>query len=213
MVETYFLSANLLLAYSAYALGTASPGPSNLAVMATAMHAGRKSATIFALGVVSGSTLWGLLAAFGLSAAMSQYSQTLIVMKLLGGLYLLWLAFKSAKSAFSVHSTFVASPTTENESSAMLFMRGAAMHLTNPKAIFVWLSIVALALPADAKWSSALLVVVGCIPIGVFIFCGYALLFSTRSARQIYARSRRWFDGTLAVLFGYAGIRLLASTA
>ncbi|MEQ1512559.1 MAG: LysE family translocator [Lysobacteraceae bacterium] len=205
------LTANLLLAYSAYALGTASPGPSNLAVMATAMHAGRKSACVLALGVVSGSTAWGLLAAFGLSAAMSRYSQALVAIKLLGGLYLLWLAFKSARSAIAAPRVTSTSGSGIGESNTALFLRGAAMHLTNPKAIFVWLSIVALALPADAGRRDALEVVAGCVPIGLSVFCGYALLFSTASARALYARTRRWFDGALALMFGAAGIRMLMS--
>jgi threonine/homoserine/homoserine lactone efflux protein len=87
------------------------------------------------------------------------------------------------------------------------------MHLTNPKAIFVWLSIVALALPPNAHHNEALLIVAGCVPIGIAVFCGYALVFSTTPARQAYMRTRRWFDGALAILFGYAGIRMLASRA
>jgi hypothetical protein len=50
--------------------------------MATAMHQGRRPAIIFALGVVAGSTLWGLLAAFGLSAVMAQHSQALVALKM-----------------------------------------------------------------------------------------------------------------------------------
>ena len=87
------------------------------------------------------------------------------------------------------------------------------MHLTNPKAIFVWLSIVALALPAGAHRNQAILIVAGCVPIGLAVFCGYALLFSTGRARQAYQRARRWFEGGLALLFGYAGIRMLTSRA
>jgi threonine efflux protein len=212
MVENSVLTANVLLAYSAYALGTASPGPSNLAVMATAMDAGRKPACVLALGVVSGSTVWGLLAAFGLSAAMSRYSQALVAVKILGGLYLLWLAFKSARSAMSAHRAAVMPEhRCVGESNAALFLRGAAMHLTNPKAIFVWLSIVALALPAGSGRRDALRVVAGCMPIGLSVFCGYALLFSTASARALYVRARRWFDGALTLMFGYAGIRMLIS--
>lgn len=213
VIENSFLTANLALAYSAYALGTASPGPGNLSVMATAMYQGRRPAMIFALGVVAGSTLWGLLAAFGLSAVMAQYSQALVVLKILGGLYLIWLAFKSAKSAFNLTTLSVQTQAGQPDSAKKLFLRGAAMHLTNPKAIFVWLSIVALALPVSAHRSDALLVVAGCVPIGIAVFCGYAIVFSTARARSIYIRTRRYFDGALATVFAYAGVRLLTSRA
>lgn len=204
-------SANLLLAYSVYAFGTASPGPSNLAVMAKAMDAGRRQALLFALGVVSGSTLWGLLAAFGLSAILASCSGALVAMKILGGLYLAWLASKSARSAISVHSARHAADAARDETALNTYARGAAMHLTNPKAIFVWLSLVSLALPAGARTQDALLVVAGCACIGVAVFCGYALAFSTPAARHLYQQSRRWFEGALALVFGYAAARTLAS--
>ena len=211
MIESSFLTANLVLAYSAYALGTASPGPSNLSVMAIAMYQGRRPAMIFAAGVVAGSSLWGLLAAFGLSAVMAKYSQALVALKILGGLYLLWLALKSAKSACNPTSISVQTQADQAESARKLFLRGAAMHLTNPKAIFVWLSIVSLALPVGAHRSDALLVVMGCLPIAITVFCGYAIIFSTTRARSIYIRMRRYFDGALATVFAYAGIRMLTS--
>jgi threonine efflux protein len=204
--------SSLLLAYCAYALGTASPGPSNLAVMATAVNHGRKPALLFALGVVSGSTLWGLVAALGLSAVMARTSHALAVIKVLGGLYLLWLAFKSARSALTARKDSHAD-IAQYGSGIGLFLRGAAMHLTNPKAIFVWLTLVALALPSGAQRRDAILVVAGCVPIGLTVFCGYALLFSTGTARSAYLRLRRWIDGTLATLFGYTGMRMLLARA
>lgn len=211
MIESSFFTANLALAYAAYAVGAASPGPSNLSIMAIAMEQGRRPATVFALGVVSGSTLWGFLAAFGLSTVLARYSQALLAIKVLGGLYLLWLGFKSAHSALK--PDVLVSKARRTRSAAGFYLRGALMHLTNPKAIFVWLSIVALALPADAHRHDALLVVVGCIPVGMTIFCSYALVFSTAVARDVYMRGRRWLDGALAMLFAYAGIRMLASRA
>ncbi|MGW8393487.1 LysE family translocator [Pseudoduganella sp. HUAS MS19] len=211
MGSASILSANLVLAYSAYTLGAASPGPSNLAVMATAMSSGRRSALVFALGVVSGSTAWGLLAAFGLAAVMARYSQALIALKVLGGMYLLWLSFKSMRSALATRLPAGIDVGARGGPALQLYLRGAAMHLTNPKAIFTWLSIVTLALPAEVQRADALLIVAGCAVIGIGVFGGYALLFSTQAARKIYRRMRRWFDGVLAAVFGYAGIRMLAS--
>jgi threonine/homoserine/homoserine lactone efflux protein len=203
------LNANIGLAYAAYAFGAASPGPSNLAVMATAMRAGRRSAIAFALGITSGSALWGLLALLGLSAVMTQYSQTLVLMKFAGGTYLLWLSFKSFRSALrnSVLSKEVA--IVGDSSTLQFYYRGLAVHLTNPKAIFVWLSVITLALSNNSQRADAVPIVLGCTLIAAIIFCGYAILFSTSAARRIYVKLRRWFDGLLTVIFGAAGFRLL----
>jgi threonine/homoserine/homoserine lactone efflux protein len=92
-------TGQVLLAYSIYFLGVASPGPSNLAIMGTAMASGRKPALILSLGIIVGSCFWGVLAAFGLSTVLHHYSSFLFLMKLLAGMYLLWLAFRAARSA------------------------------------------------------------------------------------------------------------------
>jgi threonine/homoserine/homoserine lactone efflux protein len=205
------ISSNLVLAYSAYLVATASPGPSNLAIMAMAMNSGRKAALLFALGVVSGSFFWALLAAFGLAAVLASYAQALSVIKLLGGLYLLWLAAKSAKSALIATPPIPLGSKRIVEPALLVYARGLGLHITNPKAILAWVAIVSLALPSGAPTSAALSVVVGCLCLGIVVFGGYALAFSTTTARRIYGAARRWLEGALALVFGFAGIKLLLS--
>ncbi|KVT88869.1 hypothetical protein WT25_05830 [Burkholderia territorii] len=53
--------------------------------------------------------------------------------------------------------------------------------------------------------------VLGCAAIGCGVFAGYAWLFSVAPVRRIYMRTHKALDGCLAVVFGIAGIRLLAS--
>ena len=211
MTDLITLSPNLILAYTAYVIGTASPGPSNMAIMSVAMNAGRASALTLAAGVIVGSLTWGWLAAFGLATVLATWSQALIVLKVIGGLYLLWLAFKAARSALRKGDLPAENGTLAKSSRAALFTRGAAMHLTNPKAIFVWLSIVSMALPAGAAPGQALPIVIGCNLLGVCVFGGYAILFSTPVARRIYRAIRRGFEGTVAVFFSYAGLKMLFS--
>ncbi|MGF6853174.1 threonine/homoserine/homoserine lactone efflux protein [Paraburkholderia sp. CI3] len=50
-----------------------------------------------------------------------------------------------------------------------------------------------------------------CMLIGATVFSSYAVLFSTASARRVYTAIRRWLDGSLAVMFGIAGVKLLTS--
>ncbi|HEX7932049.1 MAG TPA: LysE family translocator [Paraburkholderia sp.] len=210
MTAAPFLTADVLIAYSAYFVGTASPGPSNLAIMSLAMSAGRRSALTFALGVVSGSFFWALLASLGLSAVLATYSQCLFAIKIAGGLYLLWLGFKSARSAFSPRE-LPAGNARQDEPLKRLYLRGLLLHLTNPKAILVWMSIVSLAMSNAGSASHVAPVVLGCMCIGVSVFSSYALLFSTASARRVYLAVRRWLDGSLAIMFGIAGFKLLTS--
>jgi threonine/homoserine/homoserine lactone efflux protein len=90
--------------------------------------------------------------------------------------------------------------------------RGLALHLTNPKAIFVWLSFVSLALPPGAGQLDALAVVGRCGLISTSVFGAYALLFSTGAARRGYQAAERPINALLAGLFGLAGLRMLLAS-
>lgn len=83
------------------------------------------------------------------------------------------------------------------------------MHLTNPKAIVVWLSVVSLAMPGGARQADALAFVLSCAPISTAIFCCYALAFSTDAARRAYRAGERWVNAVLAGVFAVAGVRML----
>jgi threonine/homoserine/homoserine lactone efflux protein len=218
------LSPDLTLAYTAYLIGTASPGPSVLAVMGTAMAHGRARALALAAGVVAGSQAWGLCAAFGMAAAMQRYSAALTLAKVIGGAYLLWLAWQAARKAWrprgevmvvdTLANTAAAVPalrTTSTRTYAHTFARGLALHLSNPKAIFVWLSFVSLALPPGARQADALAVVAHCGMISATVFTGYALVFSTAVAGRGYRAAERPINALLAGAFGLAGLRLLLS--
>ena len=204
------ISPALILALTAYAIGVASPGPSNMAIMATAMSQGRRQSLALAAGVVCGSLIWGVAAALGFSALMQIYSWAVVALKILGGFYLLYLSVRATRAALSQHPIKL-STRTSADSEWRAFATGLGMHVTNPKAIFVWLSIVAIALPSTASLNQAFAVVCFCAVIGAFVFFGYALAFSTEMARSIYSRSYRWFNATLSVVFAFAGFRLLLS--
>jgi threonine/homoserine/homoserine lactone efflux protein len=206
----HLTGANVVLAYTTFVIGVASPGPSVLAVMGTAMAQGRVRALALASGVVCGSLFWGLCAAFGLAALMARWSGALAVVKAIGGLYLLWLAWKAAQKVRGTTHAVAAQPVLEGY--ARTCARGLAMHLTNPKSIVVWLSVVSLALPAGAQQTDALAFVISCATISGSILCCYALAFSTRTARRVYSAGERWVNAVLAGVFAYAGVRMLIAS-
>lgn len=203
---------DLLLVYATYLIATASPGPSNMAIMAVAMSRGRRPALHVAMGVVAGSQFWAILAATGLSAILATYADALFVIKVVGGLYLIYLAAKSARAAlWCAVPKEPALPADAVRDRVALFRRGALMHLTNPKAVLAWIAIMSLGLRPDAPAHMLALIIGGCALLGVVVFGGYALAFSTGTMVTAYRRARRWIEGTLAVFFGFAGVRLLLS--
>eukprot|EP01035_Chromulina_nebulosa_P055588 gene55588-76171_t len=150
---------------------------------------------------------WALAASVGLATLLAHYAHSLTVMRILGGLYLLYLAWRAFRSAASATD-----PMTDKRSHFGMrrtFLMGYAIHLTNPKAIFAWLAIISVGLPPDATPSAVAVIVSGCLLTGFIVFNGYALLFSTPGALAVYQAARRYIDGALAILFTSAGIKLL----
>ena len=58
-----------------------------------------------------------------------------------------------------------------------LDLKGLALHLTNPKAALVWMSLVSLGLPTGAPASLISVYVAGCFLIGMLSLNGFALMF------------------------------------
>ncbi|MEO1197843.1 MAG: LysE family transporter [Pseudomonadota bacterium] len=207
MHDIGFVLPQLVTAYLAYLVATISPGPANVAIMTTAMRHGRLAGLQLAAGVILGSLTWGVLAALGLSVLLARYGGLLEVIRIAGGLYLLWLAVKSARAAFS--GAPPQATTARSRSAAGYVLVGLAIHLTNPKSIFAWLAIIAIAMTDDAPAVTAFAVVAGCWLMGICVFGGYALAFSTERMIRAYGRFRRWIEGAAALVFCAGGLRLL----
>ncbi|WP_367084467.1 LysE family translocator [Pseudomonas sp. HOU2] len=205
---------HLLLVFTAYIVGAASPGPSNMRIMGVAMHQGRKPALMLAAGVISGSFFWGSMAATGVSAILLQFAEALFVLKIVGGAYLLFLALKAGRSALTPDEKIEKTLSTAPPISGFgLYQRGLLMHLTNPKALLGWIATMTLGLGPQATPETVMIILAGCAVLSISIFCGYAIVFSTAPMIRGYRRARRWIEGTLALVFGAAGFKLLFSRA
>lgn len=205
---------HLLLVFTAYIVGAASPGPSNMRIMGVAMHQGRKPALMLAAGVISSSFFWGSMAATGVSAILLQFAEALFVLKIVGGAYLLFLALKAGRSALTPDEKIEKTLSTAPPISGFgLYQRGLLMHLTNPKALLGWIATMTLGLGPQATPETVMIILAGCAVLSISIFCGYAIVFSTAPMIRGYRRARRWIEGTLALVFGAAGFKLLFSRA
>ena len=201
----------IFVAFGVLALGVFSPGPATLSIIATALEKGKTPAVFFASGVVSGSVFWGVLAAAGMATIISQFAILLVLLKIAGGLYLLYLAYKSFSIALSPTKNLQRNRVPEETTLRRFYLSGLFIHLTNPKAIFTWLAAISLGINQSSPPWVAIAIVIGGTVISI---CGnlfYALAFSTRSAEKIYRRISRFVHGALGVVFAFAGLKLLTS--
>lgn len=211
MEQFYIYLPGILLAYSAFLLGVSSPGPNVLAVIGTSMSVSRKAGISLALGVASGSFTWAMLTALGLSALLATYASAITEIKIVGGLYLLWLAYKAFKSAASAHDIEARTLDGQTRTSLGYALRGYIIQMTNPKAALTWVAIIALGLQPGAPLWVAAVIVLGTFMLSIVIHVLYAVAFSTPIMVTLYGKARRYIQATLGAFFAFAGIKLLTS--
>ncbi len=190
----------------AFFIVAASPGPANIATATIAMRFGRRSALVFGAGLSVGLAFWGVIAASGLGAVLQGSAQVLFVLKILGGLYLLWLAFQSGRAALKPGEAMPA-----RMAEGRWFMRGLMLNLSNPKAVFAWLTVLSMGLEAGDGSGLLILATLVCIALGFVNYAAHALTFSLPGFMTGYRRCQRWIDGAVAGLFSVAGFGLIRS--
>jgi len=200
----------IALALTALFTAIVSPGPAILATIGTSMTAGRKAGITMALGTVSTSCFWGSVAALGLGSLLLKYASAIIILKILGGIYLLWLAFKSFRSA-TKESHLKNKPVMLHSSLAKYYLQGVAIHITNPKPVFGWVAAITLGITQNSTPLVYILLVLGGTLISLIINITYAVSFSTNTVAQVYDKFHHWFEVTFGLIFMAAGLKLLAS--
>lgn len=201
---------NIMLAFGVFGVGMLSPGPAILSVIGTSMTAGRKAGVAQALGIASGAFVWATLSALGLTALITAYASLLTAIKIAGGMYLLWLAFKSFRSAVNT-KVLDGKYAVSTGSHRMFFLRGLMVQMTNPKAALTWIAIMSVGFAHSATVSTAVIIVTGGFMLSAFGHIIYAVAFSTNRVVGFYSRARRWIDAALGVFFTAAGLKLLSS--
>jgi len=197
---------NLAAVGLAFVVVAASPGPANLAAATVALTHGRKTGLIFAIGLTLGLSFWGILAAMGMGAVLQGSATVLFVLKLLGGAYLLWLAFQTGRAALQYDM-----PKAPDIPPGRWFLRGVLLNLSNPKAVFAWMAALSVGMNTSDGSSAVIVATAMCALIGLFNATGWVLLFSQPHMMRGYRQVRRKVDGVVAGLFALAGFGLIRS--
>lgn len=126
--------STFIIATSALAI---SPGPDNIFVMMQSMVNGKKYGLATVAGLMTGCIVHTTLVAFGVSAIIKQSETLFFVIKLLGSLYLFFLAFKVFNSKAAIDLSENALP---KKSLSQLFKQGFMMNVLNPKVSIFFLA-------------------------------------------------------------------------
>lgn len=125
-----FVGATVLLALS--------PGPDLLFVIAQASSHGRRTGSLIAFGLCSGLVGHTALVALGVGAWLVQSATAMLTLRLLGGTYLLYLAWQAWVASRTADTILPATGATQTAFS--LYRKGVFMNLSNPKVSLFFLA-------------------------------------------------------------------------
>ncbi len=143
---------DLFLALAVFAVvSTVTPGPNNFMVLASGVNFGLARTIPHILGIVIGFALLVSAVGLGLGALLETFPAFDLALKIAGGAYLLYLAWKIA-------TTRSMSAGEEGAARPMSFVQAAAFQWVNPKAwVLVLTAIAVYSVPGEPVLSIAII--------------------------------------------------------
>lgn len=193
------LTPEIMAALAVFALvSSLTPGPNNAMLLASGANFGLARSAPHVLGVSIGFLVLMLGVGFGLGGLMAAFPIVHDVIKLIGGAYLLYLAFKIATATGVAGGQSGAKPQT--------FLQAAAFQWVNPKAWAMALGAVAAYAPADRYAAnivaiSLIFALINLPCVLVWTGCGVAL--RRLLDRPRFLRALNWTMAALLVLSLY----------
>jgi threonine/homoserine/homoserine lactone efflux protein len=186
-------------------LAVMSPGPSFLIVARTSVAQSRADGIRVALGLGAGTVLWAAAALLGLNVLFRAVPPLFVAMKVVGALFLLWIAFQIFRHA----AVPIALDGEKKDAVANPFMKGLLTQVSNPKVAVFFGSIFIAMLPAEVPlWMTLTLVVIVSFN-EVWWYSVVALFFGSGRVRRFYIDAKKWLDRVTGLFLGALGLRLL----
>lgn len=124
-----FYSITMLLSITIFTFSTViSPGPNNIMLLSSGLTFGYKKTLPHILGIVLGFSFMVILIGLGMGVVFEKFPAILTTLKVIGVLYLFWMAYKIATNTSSYD-------VVENKKSKpFTFLQAAGFQWVNPKA-------------------------------------------------------------------------------
>ncbi|MFY0648460.1 LysE family translocator [Sulfitobacter geojensis] len=189
------------------ALAWMTPGPNMLAVIDSSLRGGWTAGCMTGLGISTGNVVWSVIAIVGSDVIFNQFPQIVVVVQLLGCTYLLYLGFRSLRTALMPLANTSVSAAPKGTGS--YYATGLIVIFTNPKAILFFASVFTALIPPDASttWKLTAVFLSGAIPALGHTFTT-TILSRPRMVEKYFAMQRQ-ISAIFAVAFFLIALKLL----
>ncbi|MDB5044334.1 MAG: hypothetical protein JWQ08_384 [Deinococcus sp.] len=185
------------------------PGPDVLLVSQTAVARSRRAALFAGAGVVTGIAAWALLALLGIGILFQNFAWIHGVIRVVGGMYLLYMAYNLWRSSFGPNAQH--SPVITPLGDWKAYRSGLLTNLANPKAAIFFGSVFSSVMPAHSSAGLRAGVFAVILSLSMVWFVLVALGMSTAPLQAGYLRAKRTIDRVAGTLMAGFGTLLLAS--
>ena len=204
MTLAAFLAVALL-----HLMAAISPGPAVLMAARTGVTEGLRTGAFLAAGIGLGGVIWAAAALFGLNLVFEAAPALLWALKLLGGAYLIWMAWGMWRDATTPLDLDQASRLPRSPASA--FRLGVLTQLANPKPAVLFSAIFIGTVPqGTAPWVYVALLVVVFLNETVWNIL-VARIFSFERTRAGYISLKTVIDRSFGGLLAVLGIKIAAT--
>jgi threonine/homoserine/homoserine lactone efflux protein len=190
---------DLLIFSGAALLMVLTPGPNMIYLISRSICQGRGAGVISLFGVIAGFFVHMLAAAIGLTAIFLAIPLAYEILKWLGALYLLWLAWQAVKPG--ARSPFEARELPA-DSPRKLLMMGFMTNVLNPKVAVFYLSILPQFIATERGSVFAQSLILGVTQISISFTVNLLIALSAAGIATWFARNPFWLSAQRYVMGG-----------
>jgi threonine/homoserine/homoserine lactone efflux protein len=184
------------------------PGPDMSLWLSRTIGSGRHAGIAAMVGTNVGCVVHTILAAFGVSALIAASPAAFTALKIVGALYLLWLAVDAIRNGSSLN---VREGVRATESTVASFLLGITVNLTNPKVVLFFITFLPQFVSADDPYVTSKLMFLGLFFVAINLpFSVIVILVAERFVRWLKARPKvlRGIDYTFAGVFAFFAVKI-----
>jgi RhtB (resistance to homoserine/threonine) family protein len=202
------MAVTLLTFLAAATLIIVAPGPDTLLVTRNVFRRGRRGGLVTAAGTVTGLALWSVAAALGLSALLAASRVGYDVVRVAGGLYLIWLGVQSLRS----HGAVPDAPTEAPPMSMhRAYLSGVLSNLLNPKIGVFFVTFLPGFVPTGAPVGTTAALLGALFVVETALWLVVVVWLVGRGTGWLRRRGvRRWLDRVTGVVLIGFGVRVAA---
>lgn len=196
-------------------LAAASPGPDFVLLSQHTLNHGRKAGLICSLGITLGLSIHIFYSVLGLAAVIASNVHLLMVIKILGAAYLLYIGIKGIRAKKTIHTQNQDHHSSKSNIKTMTakksLLMGFACNTLNPKAPVYFIALFTVVLSPNMPVSWLLLYGLWMMVLQFCWFGFLSMMLSTPTFAQKLKRISHWIDRVCGLAMIALGIKILRS--